>query len=191
MRVLRTRRLRLVPVTTFNAEVLWNVLQEPDLRTFQDLPDTSKAHFMRIVAQRPEHLVAGSGGRYEWLIYYDLPEEGTPLGWVSLRLAERVPPAGEIGYSVVAAERRRGIASEAVAALAHEAFERAGVHELRAYCVPENEASRAVLHRCGFIDEGLTTHGATVNGRPVDVIGHVLARERFERLNRRRSATGS
>ena len=42
MNVISTKRLRLVPVTSENAKLLWDVLQEPDLRDYQDLPDVSR-----------------------------------------------------------------------------------------------------------------------------------------------------
>ena len=45
MRIIRTARLRLVPVTSANAAALWEVLQGPDLRDYQDLPDVNRAQF--------------------------------------------------------------------------------------------------------------------------------------------------
>jgi RimJ/RimL family protein N-acetyltransferase len=181
MRTLQTRRLRLVPVNAENAEVLWDVLQEPGLRDFQDLPDLNVAQFRRAVAARPKILQAEAVGRFEWLIYFAQSEHRSrkPLGWVSLRVAERTPATAEVGYSVRRAFRDRGIATEAVAALVAEAFDRARVQQLRAYCVPENAASRAVLRSNGFQDEGVVRHGATVGGQAVDVISHVIDRERW------------
>ncbi|MEO6835277.1 MAG: GNAT family N-acetyltransferase [Candidatus Tumulicola sp.] len=181
MKTIRSERLRLVPVKPDNAEVLWDVLQEPDLRDFQDLPDIDVAQFRRTVAGRPAVLEPSAPGRFEWLVYFDRPARGTePLGWVSLRISERTPTTAEIGYSIVRAHRGRGIATEAVAALVAEGFRRARLRRMRAFCVPGNVSSRAVLRRNGFEDEGIVPHGATVQGQPVDVIAHSLARERWE-----------
>ena len=192
MRTIQSERLCLVPVARENAGALWEVLQEPDLRDFQDLPDVDVAAFERTVAARPAALEPLTTGRFEWLVYFDTPERGEPLGWVSLRIAERTPSAAEIGYSIVRTHRGRGIATEAVAALVDEGFRYAQLRRIRAYCVPENLSSRAVLQRNGFVDEGILPHGATVQGRPVDVIGHTLERERWEsRLTRDPSATRS
>jgi ribosomal-protein-alanine N-acetyltransferase len=180
MRTIRSERLRLVPVTPENAPVLWDVLQEPDLRDFQDLPDIDVAQFARTVASRPVTLESGVAGRFEWLIYFDEPHDGEPLGWVSLRISERSRSTAEIGYSVVRAYRDRGIATEAVAALVNEGFRHVQLKRMRAYCVPENLSSRAVLRRNGFEDEGVLPHGATVQGHPVDVIAHTIERDRWE-----------
>ena len=179
MRMIRTSRLRLVPVTAANAAMLWQVLQEPDLREYQDLPDVNRDQFTRVVGNRPTRFAPGSVGRFEWLVHF-LASRNEPVGWVSLRIAETNRAMAEIGYSVVRAHRQRGIASEAVAALIDEGFSRARLREIRAYCLPENLSSRAVLQRNGFEDQGTLTRGATVQGKPVDVIAHSLQRSRWE-----------
>jgi ribosomal-protein-alanine N-acetyltransferase len=190
MRTIRTARLRLVPVTSSNAALLWDVLQEPDLRDYQDLPDLNRSQFLRAVGARPSRLRPGTVGRFEWLLHF--PGGDEPLGWVSLRIADSNRSTAEIGYSVVRAHRGRGIASEAVAALVDEGFRRAQVRRIRAYCLPENLASRAVLRRNGFADEGKLPHGATVAGKPVDVILHTLDRERWSgEVSENREATRS
>ena len=164
-------------MTPANAGRLWDVLQEPDLRDYQDLPDVNRAQFLRAVGARPLRLRPGTAGRFEWLLLF--PDGEEPLGWVSLRIADTNRSTAEIGYSIVLAHRGRGFATEAVAALVDEGFRRAQVRRIRAYCLPENLASRAVLRRNGFADDGKLPHGATVAGKPVDVILHTLDRERW------------
>jgi RimJ/RimL family protein N-acetyltransferase len=174
VRTIASERLRLVPVRRENAAALWRILQEPALREYQDLPDVDLEQFERMVAARPRELRANAYGRFEWLIY--LAGVAEPVGWASLRLAERSAGSGEIGYSVVPGYQGRGIATEAVRALVNEAFARANLRRVRAYCLPENRASRAVLQNAGFTEDGLLAHGATIQGRTVDVLGFVLER---------------
>ncbi len=182
MKRIRTKRLLLVPVRPQNASALWRVLQEPGLRDFQDLPSVDAAQFRRTVASRPPALTPEAVGRFEWLIYRIEPAERAALGWVSLRVGDREPTNAEIGYSVVRERRGRGVATEAVSAILVEAFETAKLRKVRAYCVPDNRASREVLIRNGFEDDGLVPNGAMVAGRAVDVVAHLLERERWETL---------
>jgi RimJ/RimL family protein N-acetyltransferase len=56
----------------------------------------------------------------------------------------------EIGYSVVPSARRRGFASEMVAALVDHAFKHSPVQALIAHTTDSNPASCKVLLRCGF-----------------------------------------
>jgi len=128
-----------------------------------------------MVAKRPAQLKAEASGRFEWIIH--LAGARPPVGWVSLRIADRDPNSGEIGYSILREHRGQGVATEAVRTLVREAFHAATLRKLRAYCVPDNVPSRRVLDSIGFSYEGLLPHGATVNGRPVDVLSHVLDRE--------------
>lgn len=167
--------MRLVPVTVQNAGALWNVLQQPDLRAYQDLPNVGNAAFLEMVAKRPKALRHGVSGRFEWLIYP--AHSRRAAGWLSLRVADRDLQTGEIGYSLVREFRGAGYASEAVAALLDEAFEQGQLLRINAYCLPENEPSRRLLQRLGFRFEGVLPHGATVSGHTVDVLMHRMERE--------------
>jgi ribosomal-protein-alanine N-acetyltransferase len=190
--VLRTPRLALVPVTRDNAAQLWEILQQPDLREYQDLPQIDLEQFVRSVGTH-QTLAAGAAGRFEWLIYLGAPQAGGEAGWVSLRIAEGSDSA-EIGYSVSRPYRGRGIATEAVEAIVREGFARAQLARIRAYCVPANLSSRAVLRRAGFEEERTLVHGATLSGRPVDVVAYILERGRWEarrRVTRARRASES
>jgi ribosomal-protein-alanine N-acetyltransferase len=177
MRTLRTDRLRLVPVTVQNAGTLWNVLQQPDLRSYQELPNVGTAAFTDMVSKRPRVLRTGSSGRFEWLVYVHRIRK--PVGWVSLRIAERDLETGEIGYSLVRDFRGRGIASEAVRTLLDEAFTQGGLTRINAYCLPENMPSRRLLERLAFSVDGVLPRGATVNGHIVDVLMHRMDRQRW------------
>ena len=188
MREIFTPRLRMVPVREKNAQTLWLVLQQPDLRDFQDLPDLNAQEFRRSIAARPAELAPGAIGRFEWLLFWSAQNDGSEtleaLGWVSLRVAQRSPESAEIGYSVVREARGRGVATEAVAGLVSEAFERARLRNVRAFCVPENGPSRTVLLRNGFHDEGVARHGATVQGHAVDVVAYCLSRSDWKAQRR-------
>lgn len=177
MRTIRTERLRLTPVTVQNAGALWQVLQQPDLRTYQELPSVGAAAFADMVAKRPKVLRPAASGRFEWLVYVHRFRK--PAGWVSLRIAERDTATGEIGYSIVRDFRGQGIATEAVRALIDEAFAQAKLERVNAYCLPGNTASRRLLERLAFSPEGVLPRGATVNGHIVDVLMHRMDRERW------------
>ena len=174
MKTIQTARLRLMPVTAGNAEELWDVLRQPHLRDYQDLPNVDIAHLRRMIEARPRRLVPGAFGRFEWLVFA-IGEPG-PIGWVSLRMHDRDAHAAEIGYSIVSERRGRGLATEATQALIDEAFATIDISVIRAYCVPENAGSRAVLVKIGFRADGMLRNGATVGGQPVDVEAFVLAK---------------
>ncbi len=182
MRFLHARRVTLAPVDGRNARELWEVLNAPDLRKYQDIPRVRPEEFERQVRTRPRQLRGGVTGRFEWLLKAGEPAE--PIGWISLRVNDRTPRIGEVGYSLVLDARGKGYASEALGAVIDEAFETADLDEIQACIIPENGASRSVLDRTGFREERLLRSGAVIRGRHVDVLLFTLTRASWDRQRR-------
>jgi [ribosomal protein S5]-alanine N-acetyltransferase len=179
MNELRTARLTLAPVDPHNARELWRVLAFPDLRRFQDIPRVRVEEFERQVRARPRTLGARVPGRFEWLVRGELPLGA--IGWISLRVNDRTPDVGEVGYSLIEAARGRGYATEALGAVIDEAFACAELNEVQACCVPENASSRAVLDLTGFREGRIVRGGATIRGRNVDVMLYTMHRAEWMR----------
>jgi RimJ/RimL family protein N-acetyltransferase len=99
---------------------------------------------MRALLQVPVH--AG------WAVYY-LLERGTPPHLVGVAGFAGAPGADgvvDVGYSILPAYRRRGLATEAVGALLQYALARPGVRCVAAETYPSLEGSIGVLLKCGF-----------------------------------------
>ena len=191
MKLLHARRVTLAPVDGRNARELWEVLNGPDLRKFQDIPRVRAEEFERQVRTRPRNLRGGATGRFEWLLKAGDPP--VAIGWISLRVNDRTPRIGEVGYSLVLDARGKGYASEALGAVIDEAFESADLDEVQACIVPENGSSRSVLDRTGFREERLLRSGAVIRGRHVDVVLFTLTRASWDRQRRealQRTASG-
>jgi ribosomal-protein-alanine N-acetyltransferase len=188
MRTLQSDRLVLEPVDARNARELWRILGAPDLRRYQDIPRLRAEEFERQVRSRPRSLQARVTGRFEWLVRRGQPLES--IGWVSLRVNERSPDVGEIGYSLIEAARGAGYATEALKAVVDEAFSASELGELQACCVPDNTASRRVLDRAGFAELRLLRGGAMIRGRHVDVLLYSVGRAQWTR-GRRQEAVRS
>jgi [ribosomal protein S5]-alanine N-acetyltransferase len=81
-------------------------------------------------------------------------EAGETVGGAALR---RVVIEGreevELGYRVAAAWWGRGIATEMASALVGVARDRLGLHEIVAFTLPFNRASRRVMEKAGFTYE--------------------------------------
>ena len=87
------------------------------------------------------------------------------LGGLGLsNLRRGVAQMASLGYWIGKPYARRGYMTEAVRCAATFAFEHAGLHRLEAACLPSNEASRSVLTRCGFREEGIARRYLRING---------------------------
>jgi len=119
---------------------------------------------LRYAEEHPVHL--------QWGMYYVIdpgaPEGPTAAGVVGFKGA---PEGGvvELGYSILPQFRRRGYATEAVAALVELAFAHDEVERIAAQTLPDLSASIGVLLRSGFVLMGAGTDSGAIRyelGRP-------------------------
>lgn len=76
-----------------------------------------------------------------------------------------------LGYWIGARFARRGYMTDAIRALIPFVFGTLGLHRIEAACLPENEASRSLLTKAGFQEEGIARKYLLINGEWSD---HVL-----------------
>lgn len=81
---------------------------------------------------------------------------GRMIGTAGLHPDEKREDVGArmLGYAFNSACWGQGYATEAAKRMIRHAFEDWDLPVLSAYCYPENEASRRVLEKCGFVYEG-------------------------------------
>ncbi|HKK37192.1 MAG TPA: GNAT family protein [Paracoccaceae bacterium] len=88
------------------------------------------------------------------------------LGAITLDNVRRGPAqSGTVGYWIGADFAGRGYMTEALGAVRDHAFDRMDLSRLEAACLPENQASRALLERCGFKYEGVAQSYLQIAGR--------------------------
>lgn len=80
-------------------------------------------------------------------------EDGAPIGTVGFYRGF-AGGAGELGYVLASAHRGRGLAGEAAAAACAYGFENLGLERIVAWTEPGNTASRRLLERLGFLEDG-------------------------------------
>lgn len=98
--------------------------------------------------------------------------DGALIGGCTLSNVRRgVTQSVSLGYWVGAKFARQGLMTAAVTQLSPFVFRTLGLHRLEAACIPDNEASRRLLLRCGFREEGRARKYLQINGRWQD---HVL-----------------
>jgi ribosomal-protein-alanine N-acetyltransferase len=70
-----------------------------------------------------------------------------------------------------------GYMSESLLALLPFAFERLGLHRVEAACLPHNQASRGLLRKIGFHEEGFARQYLRINGTWQDHVLYALLRD--------------
>jgi len=91
-------------------------------------------------------------------------QPGTLIGTLGLWRLEKENYRAEIGYVMHPNHYGKGLMSEAVAAACHYGFYQMGLHTIMASINPENDGSRKVLLRNGFLKEGYFRENYHQNG---------------------------
>ena len=110
------------------------------------------------------------GTSYSFLVFRSSDHD--LLGGVTLsNLRRGVAQSASLGYWIGARHSRQGHMSDALASVLRFAFTELGLHRVEAACLPENAASRGLLMKCGFREEGYAREYLRIDGQWQD---HVL-----------------
>jgi [ribosomal protein S5]-alanine N-acetyltransferase len=105
---------------------------------------------------------------------------GALAGGVGLSNIRRgVAQMGTMGYWVGQPFARRGLTSEGARLVLGFAFGQLGLHRIEAACLPSNEASRRLLEKVGFQQEGYARGYLRIDGRWADHLLYGIVRDEW------------
>lgn len=123
--------------------------------------DLTRAAFRRRLAAYARDREAGTA--YPFFVYRASDDALT--GGITLSNVRRgVAQMGSVGYWCGKPFARQGHTLASVRALTLFAFRSLALHRLEAACLPHNVASRTLLNRAGFKEEGLAQAYLKING---------------------------
>ena len=143
--------LRLVLLSRDHLPLLERAIGDPDIVRNTRIPEPPPPGFAEYWLGRYEE--GRAAGEREGFAVED--EEGRPLGLAVAPRIEREARTAELGYVVLAEERGRGVATEALRLLTDWAFAELDAVRLELMISVENEASKHVAERCGYVLEGV------------------------------------
>ncbi len=176
--------------------------QRGDWRAWADLRQRSRA-FLSPWEPTWAHDALSSEGfrrrlrqyRFEWeqetgySFFIFLRESDALVGGVTLSNVRRgVAQTGSLGYWIGEDYAQKGYMTAAVAAVMDFAFNDLNLHRLEAACLLNNEASQALLKKCGFRGHGTARQYLKINGKWQDHLLFEILRNdsrRIESVSRR------
>jgi RimJ/RimL family protein N-acetyltransferase len=157
--------LRLRPALPADADLLKRWRDEWSVRRFQPLHDLSVAQLRSDVAgHRMRDLYRGRGDKFQWI----LEEDGVPVGWITLVIANWEHGLAEVGYALATRYQGRGLMVRALVLLLGDLFAQTKLERVEARCSIDNRASQRVLERVGFRREGRLRSYFRLHGKRVD-----------------------
>jgi ribosomal-protein-alanine N-acetyltransferase len=139
---------------------------------------SQRVYATRVRRSREE---ARAGTDYSFFIF--LRERGgeTLVGGITLsNVRRRAAQFVNLGYWMGHSYAGRGLMTEAVGAALPFVFETLGLHRIHAATLPHNAASRRVLEKNGFREEGYAERYLQIDGKWCDHVLFGLTRERYE-----------
>lgn len=139
----------------------------------------------RVFAYRVKRarIEAEAGTDYTFFVFLNQGNKQVLVGGVTLsNIRRRAAQFANLGYWMGQHYAGQGIMSRAVALLMPYVFETLDLHRLHAAFIPTNAASRRVLEKNGFKEEGFADHYLQIDGRWADHVLMGLSRERWVTL---------
>jgi ribosomal-protein-alanine N-acetyltransferase len=137
----------------------------------------TRAAFRRRLRQYTQDWREGSA--YNFLIFRGHGD--ALLGGINLSNVRRgIVQGGSLGYWIGGPYARQGYMSEAMQCMLSFAFEHLDLHRVEAACLPDNAASRALLRKSGFRQEGRARKYLRINGVWQDHLTFAILREEWE-----------
>ena len=137
-----------------------------------------QAYGTRLVRGRGE---ARRGTDFSFLIFEQTAQGEVLAGGLTIsNIRRRAAQYANLGYWMGEAFAGRGLMSDAVAAVLPFYFDTLGLHRLHAAFLPHNIASRRVLEKNGFVEEGYAEKYLQIDGKWADHVLFALTRERWD-----------
>jgi ribosomal-protein-alanine N-acetyltransferase len=120
---------------------------------------------------------AKRGTDFSFLIFEKAGGERLVGGMTVSNIRRRAAQYANLGYWMGEAFAGRGLMTEAVGVMLPFYFGSLGLHRLHAACLPHNVASRRVLEKNGFREEGYALNYLQIDGKWADHVLFALTRE--------------
>jgi ribosomal-protein-alanine N-acetyltransferase len=139
--------------------------------------DLSRHVFLARLRRGQEEMRHGTD--YAFLLFLDEGADETLVGGLTLsNVRRRAAQHVNLGYWMGRDYAGQGLMTEAVGLIVPFVFETLGLHRIHAAFLPGNMASRRVLEKNGFVEEGYADHYLQIDGRWCDHVLFGLTRER-------------
>lgn len=148
--------------------------------------DLGRRVFATRVRRARQEAIEGSD--YSFFIFLNGGAREELAGGITLsNIRRRAAQFVNLGYWMGERYAGQGIMTEAVAVCVPFVFDTLDLHRIHAAFLPGNMASRRVLEKNGFVEEGFAKHYLQIDGRWEDHVLFGLTRERYEQLRMSRA----
>lgn len=163
--------------------VTLNVIGEDDIEFLQELvnhPDVwpNLAQYAPLTEQNERQFVESLADSDD--VHLVICTDDNPLGIVGLNDLDATWGKAELGYMLHPDHWGNGYMTDAARRLVRYGFDQRRLHKVTANAFANNPASKRVLEKVGFVEEGHFREHAYLDGEYVDVVRYGLLADEFD-----------
>jgi RimJ/RimL family protein N-acetyltransferase/catechol 2,3-dioxygenase-like lactoylglutathione lyase family enzyme len=166
------------------AELWLKWRSEPNTVRYNPIAQTPLAE-LRIRMEKMSSDLSNLKGSEEFRFFIQFQSQ--LVGTVTLKNINHMMMYGEIGYDVGESFQGKGIGTNGVKSFVEKIFAETPLRRIIAYVAEDNRASRRILEKIGFIQEGVCREHYLINGKPTNEALYGLLRSKRERPVRKNS----
>ena len=160
-----TERLMLRQLQETDAEAFFELRSDVEVMRYIDRPLAKSVEEVGELIKRIHGLYAGNEAIL-WVI--SLPGDQKMIGNITFWNIDKENHRAEIGYLLNPQQHQKGIMQEALVAVLDYGFSNIGVHSVVANVNPANEASKKLLVKNNFVQEGYFKEDYFFDGQFLD-----------------------
>ncbi len=163
--VIETQRLTLRNFNKLDAETMLEMRSNVEMMKYICRPVLNTIEESEALIQRYENAINDNIG-INWAVF--LKSENKIIGNVAFHKIDKENYRAEIGYYIHPNYWKKGFVTEAIEAIIKYGFEVYKFHSIEALIDPRNEASKQVLNKFNFVEEGLVKENFYFEGEFLD-----------------------
>lgn len=165
--------VQLIPTSTQYAELWYKWREEPSSLRYNPIVNSGLESLKdRMKGMKSDLSDLKSAEDFQLFIRW----EHNIVGAVNLRNISHTMKYGEIGYGVGEEYQGKGIGTEAIRQFVLKIFNETDLRRLFAYVAEDNIASRRILEKVGFVQEGICREHFIINGKPTNEVLYGILR---------------
>lgn len=175
--VLETERLILRHITKADSDVMLKLRSDVAAMRYLDRPIAVSIDDVHALLRRMDDDIDNNDG-VSWGL--ELKQSGQLIGTLGYYRLKKEHFRGEIGYMLFPSHWRKGLMSEAMHRVMDYGFNTLGFHSIEADINPDNEASKGILLKMGFVQEAYFKENCFYEGKFLDTMIFSMLKKDFK-----------
>lgn len=170
-------RIKLRKIEYFDSREIFDIFSsEETMKYYGMFPFTKVEETLKLIEHFSNSIVENTSLR--WGI--ELKSKNKLIGTCGFHSWNKKHRRAEIGYELNKDYKHKGYMSEALGEIIKYGFDHMELNRIEALIYPENTASKSLIKKLGFVEEGILEEYCIFLGKGQDLVMYSLSKKRYE-----------